>query len=286
MRLVPARPVPPLRPRQVYPKADWAPRVFRAKTTFEGMARTVGGSLFPFGVDPAGARAARSSATWFGRSAGYDAYDVFSVTPPRPDRRPLAPDPVPGLKTLSGGRHQYQGRPGASMAHSLEVREPLMDHPWSNGWRPCPPASRFAARKANTCSRRRWNPTCRTTCSTVPKWALVPLGARWFRRPLKGTHAQPSSARGWPKPGWFNRNTSSHLVSAIRQKGRGLQPSLWTLLMFKAFRNVAEDQPRKRGGGGMRVLHVLDHSIPLHSGYTSAPCRSREQRKLRLKPST
>src|SRR6185369_9580280 len=25
---------------KVYPKADWAPRVFRAKTTFEGMART------------------------------------------------------------------------------------------------------------------------------------------------------------------------------------------------------------------------------------------------------
>jgi asparagine synthase (glutamine-hydrolysing) len=25
---------------RVYPKADWAPRVLRAKTTFEGMART------------------------------------------------------------------------------------------------------------------------------------------------------------------------------------------------------------------------------------------------------
>jgi asparagine synthase (glutamine-hydrolysing) len=25
---------------RIYPKADWAPRMFRAKTTFEGMART------------------------------------------------------------------------------------------------------------------------------------------------------------------------------------------------------------------------------------------------------
>jgi len=39
----------------------------------------------------------------------------------------------------------------ASMAHSLEVREPLMDHPLVNGWRPCRPHSSYGGRKVNTC---------------------------------------------------------------------------------------------------------------------------------------
>jgi asparagine synthase (glutamine-hydrolysing) len=60
----------------------------------------------------------------------------------------------------------------ASMAHSLEVREPLMDHPWSNGWPRCPPL-KIAGRKASTCSRRRWSRTCRTTCCTAPRWAFA-----------------------------------------------------------------------------------------------------------------
>ena len=39
--------------RRVYPKADWAPRVFRAKTTFEAMARDSVEAYFHGGVAPA-----------------------------------------------------------------------------------------------------------------------------------------------------------------------------------------------------------------------------------------
>ena len=38
---------------KLYPKADWAPRVFRAKTTFEGMAQNLGRRLLPLRVHPA-----------------------------------------------------------------------------------------------------------------------------------------------------------------------------------------------------------------------------------------
>ena len=38
---------------KLYPKADWAPRVFRAKTTFEGIARSSVEGLLPLCFNPA-----------------------------------------------------------------------------------------------------------------------------------------------------------------------------------------------------------------------------------------
>jgi hypothetical protein len=47
-----------------------------------------------------------------------------------------------------------------------------MDHPWSNGWPAFRAPTRSRARKASSCSRRRWSPCCPTTCSIAPRWGL------------------------------------------------------------------------------------------------------------------
>lgn len=45
--------------------------------------------------------------------------------------------------------------------------------------------------------------------------------------------------------------------------------------------NIARDTPRLTEVGGLRILHILDHSIPLHSGYTFRTLSIlREQRRL------
>ena len=77
---------------RVYPKADWAPRMFRAKTTFEGMARSSVRGLLPLGVDPArpDARAAvqrrAASASWAATTRS-EVFDRHAAQAPAPTTR-------------------------------------------------------------------------------------------------------------------------------------------------------------------------------------------------------
>ena len=75
-------------------------------------------------------------------------------------------------------------------------------------------------------------------------------------------------------------------MEAHASGARDYSAPLWTLLMFDAFlRNVMEGDVRgfQREGRRMtvRILHVLDHSIPLQSGYTfRTRAILREQRRM------
>src|SRR5574343_1059390 len=113
----------------LYPKADWAPRMFRAKTTFQALAMdTAQAYHHSMSRLRTGQRQALFSQRFQASLGGYSSVDLFRqhAANARTDD-PLALVQYLDYKTwLVGDINTKVDR--ASMAHSLEVREPLMDH--------------------------------------------------------------------------------------------------------------------------------------------------------------
>ena len=225
---------------RVYPKLDWAPRVFRGKTTFEGMARTPVEAYFhSVSILRAPMRQRLFSPKLRAALGGYDAFEVFD----RHARRAGTDDALSliqylDLKTyLVGDINTKVDR--ASMAHSLEVREPLMDHPLIEWLATLPVDMKIRGNEGKFLLKKAMEPHLPHEIMYRPKMGFsVPL-ARWFRGPLKERVRESILGPRLLGTGWFNEPYLRQLVDA-HQSGRSDYSSpLWTLLMFDAFlRNV------------------------------------------------
>jgi asparagine synthase (glutamine-hydrolysing) len=227
---------------RVYPKADWAPRVLRAKTTFEGMARTAVEAYFhsmSILSDPM--RARLFSRRFRGELGGYNAREVFdrhAATAPTDDALSLVQ--YLDLKTyLVGDINTKVDR--ASMAHSLEVREPLMDHELVEWLATLPSTLKIRGQECKVLLKQAMADALPAAVMHRPKMGFaVPL-ARWFRGPLKERVRRAVLGPRLAETGWFDADTLRHLVDAHQSGARDYSSPLWTLLMFEAFlRNVVD----------------------------------------------
>jgi asparagine synthase (glutamine-hydrolysing) len=229
---------------RAYPKADWAPRVLRAKTTFEGMARTSVQAYFHSVSILRGPMREKMFSTEFKRRlGGYDARQVF-------DRHaaaagtddPLALIQYLDLKTyLVGDINTKVDR--ASMAHSLEVREPLMDHKLVEWLATLPSNLKVRGREGKFLLKKAMEPLLPNDILYRPKMGFsVPL-ARWFRGPLKQRVRDAVLGERLQSTGWFNRGYLEHLVNAHQSGASDYSSPLWTLLMFEAFLRQVVDMP-------------------------------------------
>ncbi len=233
---------------KVYPKADWAPRVLRAKTTFEALARSSAQAYFhsvSILRDPL--RRQLFSPRLKADLGGYNAFEVFARHAARAGTDdPLALIQYLDLKTyLVGDINTKVDR--ASMAHSLEVREPLMDHPLVEWLATLPADLKIRGNEGKWLFKKALEPQLPEAVLYRPKMGFaVPL-ARWFRGPLKARVREALLGSTLADTGLFNRRTLEHLVAAHDSGARDYSSPIWTVLMFEAFlRNVvAEDQPRK-----------------------------------------
>ena len=227
---------------RVYPKADWAPRMFRAKTTFQGMARTSVEAYFHSVSILRGPMRAQMFSPAFQRTlAGYNAQQVFDRHAAKAGTDdPLALIQYLDLKTyLVGDINTKVDR--ASMAHSLEVREPLMDHQLVEWLATLPSSLKVRGQEGKFLLKKAMEPQLPHDILYRPKMGFsVPL-ARWFRGPLKQRVRDAVLGERLLSTGWFNRGYLQHLVDAHQAGSSDYSAPLWTLLMFEAFlRNVVD----------------------------------------------
>jgi asparagine synthase (glutamine-hydrolysing) len=225
-----------------YPKADWAPRMFRAKSTFEALGRDPVEAYF-HGVSILrdGMRRRLFTGAFRAQLGGYNAVEVFR----RHAQSAQTDDPLAlvqylDLKTyLVGDINTKVDR--ASMAHSLEVREPLMDHPLVEWLATLPSSFKVRGQEGKWLLKKALEPRLPSELLYRPKMGFaVPL-ARWFRGPLARRVRESLLGERLADTGMFDRRYLLELVDHHQSGRRDYSSSLWTLLMFDAFlRNVAD----------------------------------------------
>jgi asparagine synthase (glutamine-hydrolysing) len=225
----------------LYPKADWAPRMFRAKTTFEALARnSVEAYFHSMSLMRDNDRSRLYSSTFKSALGGYNAREVFSRHAANADTEdPLALIQYIDTHTyLVGDINTKVDR--ASMAHSLEVREPLMDHELVEWLGTLPSSLKIRGGESKYLLKKTMEPHLPNDIMYRPKMGFaVPL-ARWFKGPLR--ERVRSALLGGPlaDSGWFDQGTIHQMISQHENGARDHSTPLWTLLMYDAFlRNVA-----------------------------------------------
>ena len=234
---------------RVYPKADWAPRVLRAKTTFEGMARTPVEAYFhQMSILRGPARSALFSPRFHRELAGYNASEVFRRHAARAGTDdPLALVQYLDMKTyLVGDINTKVDR--ASMAHSLEVREPMMDHPLLEWLATLPSSLKIKGNEGKHLLKKAMEPHLPHDVLYRPKMGFaVPL-ARWFRGPLKQRLRSAVLGERLANTGWFQRSELERLIDQHQAGRHDHSAALWSLMMFEAFLRQVVDAPSSRAG--------------------------------------
>ncbi len=221
---------------RMYPKADWAPRVFRAKSTFQALARTSVDAYFhSVSLLRDDMRSQLYTGAFKARLGGYSAADVFRRHAARAGTDdPLALVQYLDLKTyLVGDINTKVDR--ASMAHSLEVREPLMDHPLVEWLASLPSSLKVRGQEGKVLLKKAMEPYLPAELMYRPKMGFaVPL-ATWFRGPLRARVRDAVLGPELADTGFFNTAYLRQLVDTHQSGLRDYSSPLWSLLMFQAF---------------------------------------------------
>lgn len=221
---------------KLYPKLDWAPKFLRAKTTFQSMAMdSVEGYHNSISILRADEREKLFSADFKQKLKGYNSLEVFR----RYQQKTTALDPLKtvqylDLKTyLVGDILTKVDR--ASMAHSLEVRVPFLDHKFVEWAFKLESSANLQQGVGKFSLKKLMEPHLPEDVLYRKKMGFsVPL-ADWFRGPLQQKlHETVLSERmincGIFAPEQLKRLVKDH-ISGLKDNSA----SLWTLMMFDGF---------------------------------------------------
>ncbi len=224
----------------VYPKADWAPKFLRAKTTFESLARdSVEGYFHSVSILDNKLRMQLFTRDFYRDLQGYRAVEVLrDYADKSPTKDALSLIQYLDMKTyLVGDILTKVDR--ASMAHSLEVRVPLLDHElveWVSG---LPASMKLRQQEGKYILKRSLEPYLPHEVLYRNKMGFsVPL-ASWFRGPLRERVRTALLGNTLAGTGIFDMGFIKKMLDQHQSGRRDYSAPIWTLLMFEAFlRNI------------------------------------------------
>jgi len=231
---------------KAYPKADWAPQMFRAKTTFEALSRDLTEGYF-HGVSVNNDRVRKQlfSSSFQQRLQGYRAVEVmrgYAAKAPTDD--PLSMIQYLDMKTyLPGDILTKVDR--ASMAHALEVRVPLLDHKFVEWVSGLPSSSKLRNGEGKHIFKKALQPYLSDDILYRKKMGFsIPL-ATWLRGPLLETMRRAVLNPALLDTGIFNVNYLQQMVDEHQAGTKDHAVTLWSVLMFDAFlrKNGAASAP-------------------------------------------
>jgi asparagine synthase (glutamine-hydrolysing) len=219
-----------------YPKADWAPRVFRAKTTFEALARDLTEGYF-HGVSMLNDRVRGQlfSEGFKSRLQGYSAVEVMrNYTKDAPTDDPLSLIQYIDMKTyLPGDILTKVDR--ASMAHALEVRVPLLDHQFVEWVSGLPSDCKLRNGEGKHIFKKALEPYLSEDVLYRKKMGFsIPLAA-WLRGPLADSMKKAVFSPLLRDTGIFNEQFLKKMVDEHLARLKDHSTALWQVLMFEAF---------------------------------------------------
>jgi len=219
-----------------YPKMDWAPKMFRAKSTFQALAKdSFDAYLHSISVVVDGLRQKMFSEQFHRQLNGYSALEVFRHHAQRsPTEDPLSLIQYIDMKTyLPGDILVKVDR--ASMAHALEVRVPILDHEFMEWSAKLKPSMKLRGQEGKYIFKKSLEPHLPNDVLYRPKMGFgVPIGS-WFRGPLKNRVRDAVMSEEMADTGMFDQTFLKKLLDE-HQSGMGEHSAaLWSLLMFEAF---------------------------------------------------
>jgi asparagine synthase (glutamine-hydrolysing) len=219
-----------------YPKLDWAPRAFRAKTTFESLARCASEG-YRHGVTIASDanRNALYSSSLKRDLQGYGAEQVFARhLKGRDFSDALRMVQYLDFKTyLPGDILTKVDR--ASMAHSLEVRVPFLDYQFVEKVAALPSSFKLRSGEAKYGLKKALEPYLPHDVLYRKKMGFaVPLDM-WFRGSLGPRLSKVMNGERLRDCGMFEPARLAGLVEEHRTHKRDHSAILWSLLMFDGF---------------------------------------------------
>src|SRR5581483_8842466 len=216
----------------IYPKADWAPRVLRGKATFESLSCShIEGYFRSVSACRPEIKARLLHGDVASALGGYDTFDLFQSYYARAgsvdhlsriqyvDVKTYLPDDI----LVKVDR--------ASMANSLEVRAPLLDHRLMELVATMPSSMKLRASTGKYILKKAFQGRLPDEVLYRPKMGFAVPIASWLRDDLKEMAESvlfPSQDDGLLNTATIRRIWSEH-QSGLRNRST----ELWTLLMFR-----------------------------------------------------
>ena len=217
----------------LYPKADWAPRPLRAKSTLLSLARTgAEGYADAVGVTNHAARQSLYSDSQRAALGGYRGEDpMIALMEAAPARSGLDAAQYADMKLwLPGDILTKVDR--TSMAVSLEAREPLLDYRLIEFSASLPEAMRVRGGQGKWLMKRAMRGTLPDDILYRPKMGFVSPIAQWFRGPLADQARRIASGSALARSGWFNTARLTEIAEAHISGRSDNARLLWQLWML------------------------------------------------------